>query len=956
MTGHPANGEGATREVASADEEGALPSPDTCRALVDRISDGLAVLAADGVIQYGNRRFAEMFRIAPERVAGSSLESFVDPPGRPALRALLQAARGGCSNGEAIGRAADGTALPVLLAFSALSAGSTTTFGVVVTDLSERKRAQDVLRESEARLRAIVRAAPIGIGVVVDRVLQEVNPRIIEMTGYSREELIGFSARMLYATEDEFRNVGEEKYRQIAERGLGMVETRWRRKDGEMIDVLLSSCPFDPADRARGVTFTALDITQRKAFENRLRPLSLAVEQSPESIVITDLEGRIEYVNEAFVRTTGYAREEVLGANPRILNSGKTPAASHAGLWQALGSGRLWKGEFHNRRKDGSEFFEFAVITPIRQADGRISHYVAVKEDITERKRLAEELDRHRDHLEELVAERTGQLAEARERAETASRAKGIFLANMSHEIRTPLNAVLGLTHLLRQSGVAPRQAGWLNQIDAAGRHLLHVINDVLDLSKIEAGKLALEERDFALSALLDQVRSLIADAARAKGLVTGIDGASAPLWLRGDATRLRQALLNYAGNAVKFTERGSIILGAHLLADEGDSLHVRFEVRDTGMGISPVDQERIFDAFEQADSTITRRHGGSGLGLAITRRLAALMGGEAGAASTPGEGSTFWFTARLQRGHGAPHVAAAACTDESERALRRVCAGARLLLVEDHPINREVALAQLQGIGCAVDTAENGSEAVARVRGRRYDLILMDMQMPVLDGLAATRAIRAMPGHETIPIVAMTANAFDEDRQRCLAGGMNDFVAKPVDPAVLHATLLRWLPVRRAAPPAASAMPLPGVCRQAPETDGGWLAALAEIPGLDVRRGLNCVGGRRETYLRLLWQLVTEHGNDVAAIRCQLEGGDAIAARRSAHSLKGAAGTLGAARLQAAAGELELAIHDGRSAVEIERLSGEVEAVRSLLASGLRAAFPRAGRPLRAGVDGSLD
>ncbi|MEF8727160.1 MAG: PAS domain S-box protein [Accumulibacter sp.] len=939
MTGLTANGDGAPREVASADAQAVLLSPETCRALVDRISDGVAVLSADALILYGNRRFAEIFRIAADRVAGSSLEIFVDPPDRPALHALLQAARSGCSSGELSGRATDGTTLPLLLAFATLSAGSATTFSVVVTDLSERKRAQDVLRESEAQLRAIIRAAPIGIGVVVDRVFHEVNPRILEMTGYSREELIGSGSRLLYATDEEFRYVGEEKYRQIAEHGLGVVETRWRRKDGAMIDVLLSSCPFEPGDHGKGVTFTALDITQRKAFENRLRPLSLAVEQSPESIVITDLDGRIEYVNEAFVRTTGYARAEVLGENPRILNSGKTPAATHAALWQALGSGHLWRGEFHNRRKDGSEYFEFAIITPIRQADGRITHYVAVKEDISERKRLGEELDRHRHHLEELVAERTRQLAEARERADSANRAKSVFLANTSHEIRTPLNAVLGLTHLLRRSGVTPRQAGWLQQIDAAGRHLLSVISDVLDLSKIEAGKLTLEESDFALPALLDQVRSLIADGAQAKGVLAWVDCASAPLWLRGDATRLRQALLNYAGNALKFTERGSIILAAQLLADDGDSLRVRFEVHDTGVGIAPADQGRIFDAFEQADASTTRRHGGSGLGLAITRRLAELMAGEAGVDSAPGEGSTFWFTACLRRGHGDPPGATtAAHADAAENALRRVCRGARVLLVEDHPVNREVALEQLQALGFAVDTAENGSQATARVGSERYDLILMDVQMPVLDGMAATRAIRAMPGGETIPIVAMTANAFDDDRQRCLAAGMNDFVAKPVEPAVLHAILLRWLSLRPPAAKAAFAVPPPE--RSAAAADDGCLAVLADIPGFDVRRGLQCVGGRRETYLRLLRQFVAEQAGDAAEIDRQLAAGDAIAARRSAHSLKGAAGALGATRLQAAAGELEVAIRDRQPAPEIERLSREVEAVRSLLATGLRAAF----------------
>lgn len=406
--------------------------------------------------------------------------------------------------------------------------------------------------------------------------------------------------------------------------------------------------------------------------------------------------------------------------------------------------------------------------------------------------------------LEDRVQQRTAELeianqslTHAREAAETANRAKNVFLTNISHEVRTPMNGILGMAHLLQRSNLTPKQDSHVNKINTAAGHLLSIIDDILDISKIETGKLVLEERPIDINNLLCEIRSILAEQTKDNSLLLSIETSALPADLIGDQKRLKQALLNYATNAIKFTKSGSVTIRPVKLDEGNDSVLLRFDVIDTGIGITAESIPRLFTAFEQADNSATRKYGGTGLGLAITKSLATLMGGEAGVESTAGVGSTFWFTARLKKGDK-QYVTPPSADVDAETTIRQHYLHCHVLVVDDEPINREIARTMLENAGLGTDVAADGAEAIAMATDSAFDAILMDIHMPTVNGLDATRQIRKIKGYEKTPIIAVTANVLTENKDLCYDAGMDDFIAKPFYPDVFFETLLRSLDRRR--------------------------------------------------------------------------------------------------------------------------------------------------------------
>jgi PAS domain S-box-containing protein len=625
-----------------------------------------------------------------------------------------------------------------------------------------RKRAERALREREEQYRALVEGTTDWIWEVdAQGRYTYASPQVRDMLGHEPAEVLGRTP-FDFMPPAEAERVGAVfgEIVSVARPFHGLVNRNLRR-DGQEVIIETSGTPlFDGQGELRGYRGIDRDVTQRHRAEQRLRHLFRAIEQSPAIVVITNARGIIEYVNPRFTQVTGYSADEILGHNPGILNAGVLPADHYRELWSTLLGGRMWQGELCNRKKSGEVYWEQASISAVRDEGGAITHFVGVKEDVTDKRAAAEEL------------------RQAKEAAEAASRAKSIFLANMSHEIRTPMNAILGFSQLMaRDPDLRGRQAEHLGTITRAGEHLLALINDVLEMSKIEAGRLELQPADFDLATLVGDLRAMFQYRAKDRDLQLLVELApDVPVWVHGDQGKLRQVFINLMSNAVKFTEAGGVAVRVGGGPDSDGAWRLLVEVEDSGPGIPAEDLEHIFRQFEQ--SRLRSTEGGTGLGLAISRRFVELMGGTLSVRSELGRGSVFRFDVLL-----GPPLAAMDALVAPEREVLGLAPGTqlpRVLVADDRKDNRKLIQELLGRLGFQVFEVADGQQAVEAFETLQPDLVLMDMGMPVMDGYEAVRRIRALPGGGDVPILAVTASVFSEDLARVTQAGANGMLRKP--------------------------------------------------------------------------------------------------------------------------------------------------------------------------------
>jgi PAS domain S-box-containing protein len=1037
------------------------------RAMLDEQTDAIVRFTADRTVTYVNPAFCGMFGVKREQVVGSRWQPNILPEDAPMVAAVIASLSPSNPLATIEMRVAGNDDVvrwrQVVYRASFDESGALIDIQAVGQDINDRKALEAELSIAAEELGDLYDHAPCGyFSLDADGRFLRINETTLAWLGCTRDEVIGRLGPV-----DFFTAAGQAQFRRMfpifrAEGRVDGLIFELLGRDGTLRHVSVSATAITDAQghflRSRSVMY---DVTELRHTQDHLRQL-LREQQAMldnEIVAIVKLrDRRAVWANKGMSRIFGYRNDELVGQPSRMLYpDDATWAAFGEAAYRDMRQGGSHRTQVRMLHKDGTPLWVDASGAMLSAETGESMWMLA---DIT------------------AINTAKAAVEVARDRAEEATRAKSAFLANMSHEIRTPMNAIIGLVHMMTRDTLDTLERERLAKINDAARHLLQVINDILDLSKIEAGKMTLEDIEFSLDAMLSGAFDMVNGRAREKGLELVLDTDHLPARLRGDPTRLAQALINLLANAVKFTASGWVRLRGELLRETADYLEVRFEVQDTGEGIARERHEQLFEAFEQADSSTTRRHGGTGLGLALTRHLASMMGGEVGMSSTPGGGSTFWFTARLRRaaqagdhaalvpmaglrvllvddlpealqaladrlqslglrvhavasggaaleraqaemaagrpydamvidwrmapldgietlrrlrellGTGRPPAILITAFDEAamwqqsrsvdydavlvkpitasmlhdtlsrllrpqqghattaplatghaETELRRHHAGQRVLLAEDNPVNQEIAHELLRSAGLVVETADDGRRALELAQSRSYDAILMDMQMPYMDGLAATRAIRERVGHGT-PIIAMTANAFDEDRAACLAAGMNDHVAKPVSPDHLYATLLRWLPLCDASTEGRADLASTKATRVVDTRP--LVQRLASEPRLDVADALAHVGGQEPALRRVLGRFAHTYRAGEPSMM-QLDGDDADAVTRwraTCHSMRGACAAIGAGPLLQQIEAFEARIDAGSAPASLRADARAVNEGLEALSAALAAAL----------------
>ena len=867
------------------------------------------------------------------------------------------------------------------------------------------------------------------------------NQQLIKELAFQNEEKEDRAAELLVANKElAFQN--EEKEDRAAELIVANKELAFQNeeKENRAAELIVANKELAFQNEEKENRAAELVIANKElAFQNEekesraeelveankeLKDIKYAIDQAA-LVAITDARGRITYINDKFCEISKYSREELIGQDHRIINSGHHPKAFIKDLWTTIKSGKTWHGDLQNRAKDNSTYWVDTTIVPLLDANEKPYQYIAIRHEITHRKRIEVEI-----RASKVVEE---ELEQARDVALESVRLKSEFLANMSHEIRTPMNGVIGMTGLLVETELTPRQQGFAKAIETSAESLLKIIDDILDFSKIEAGQLRFEKIDFNLRETVDLPVEMLTDRAQAKGIEIGsLVFTDVPNDLRGDPGRLRQVLTNLVGNAVKFTQTGEVVVNVRKEKESKTHVVIRFEVKDTGIGIPEDAQRKLFYAFVQADGSTTRRYGGTGLGLAISRQLVELMGGEIGVESKAGKGSTFWFTARFEKPlgplgevqpagskglagqrvlivdddpvngrnrlnlttiwgmlgteansgehalgllkaaakndpfdvvildlaggfeiarkiHADPEIARtnviligasgrrgecemATCLPKPVRqshlynclvkvvtqssanaklpqvihanALRSVllnntrkavASKARILVAEDNAINMEVALNQLHNLGYAADSVLNGKEAIDAVKRKEYNVILMDCQMPEMDGFEATAEIRRREGDLAHSIIiAVTAHALEGDRKKCLAAGMDDYLSKPVKIDALRQMLEFWTVSveERCDPETKQASDPPSVDQ------------VVDLSVLDAHRDLQ-QPGKADLVTRLIDLFINATEKSMTALKKAVGDSDMATIKREAHGIKGSSGNIGAQRMSTLCNEI---------------------------------------------------